>query len=454
MELSWSRDKMGYSQAATDEDSNKKNPENGEDYEPYDHEPPGKTASYFEALLILIKASVGTGVLGMPRAFYNAGYILGFMGTVFAGILSTVTVHLISASEHELCRRKRIPQMSYPETVEAAFEHGPGNSKRFKKTARIICQLALVMLEFGADCAYAIFIADNIKEICDHIFSPAPVRFYLLCLLGPLILMCWIRNLKFLAPGSTLGTGCAIGCVGFVFYFVFSQPITLEGRKAAGSLTDFSLFFGQVLFAFGAYGMVVSLKNRMRRPASFGSPLGVLNVAMVPNVVLYVVMGLFGYLAYGTQTKSSITLNLSQTGFIGDLIRILMAGSIFTTYPLCNYIVIEQLWHKNLALKFKDSNRLVFWEYVFRTAVTCANIACCIAVPNLELIMALSGSLMVPTLGVWLPSITHTLTFWNKYKGIKFAFFLSRTVILMLVGLFASVVSLSTTVREIYGTAF
>nr|XP_018899379.1 PREDICTED: proton-coupled amino acid transporter-like protein CG1139 isoform X2 [Bemisia tabaci] len=442
------------SQAALDVDLNEKNPEIGENYEPYNHEPAGKTASYIEALLILIKASVGTGVLGMPRAFYNAGYILGTMGTVFAGILTTVTVHLISNSEHELCRRKRIPQMTYPETVEAAFEYGPGNSRRFKNTARIICYSALVLLEFGADCAYAIFIADNIKEICDHIFSPAPVRFYLLCLLGPLILMCWIRNLKFLAPGSTLGTGCAIGCVGVVFYFIFSQPITLEGRKAAGSLKDFALFFGQVLFAFGAFGMVVPLKNRMRRPASFGSPFGVVNVAMVPNLVLYVIMGFFGYLAYGNQTKSSVTLNLPQTGFIGDLIRILMAGSIFTTYPLCNYIVVEQLWHKNLALRFEDNKRVIFWEYVFRTALTCANIACCIAIPNLELVMAFTGSLMVPTLGIWFPSIIYTLTFWNKYTGIKFAFFLSRTIIIMLVGVFASVISLSTTVREIYGTAF
>lgn len=55
---------------------------------------------------------------------------------------------------------------------------------------------------------------------------------------------------------------------------------------------------------------MLPLENEMKTPKSFGGTFGVLNKAMVVIVVLYVGMGLFGYLNYGDATKGSITLNL------------------------------------------------------------------------------------------------------------------------------------------------
>ena len=48
----------------------------------------------------------------------------------------------------------------------------------------------------------------------------------------------------------------------------------------------------------------------MQTPKKFGGTCGVLNVAMVLIVFLYVGMGLFGYLNYGNDIEGSITLNL------------------------------------------------------------------------------------------------------------------------------------------------
>nr|XP_018898184.1 PREDICTED: proton-coupled amino acid transporter-like protein CG1139 [Bemisia tabaci]XP_018898185.1 PREDICTED: proton-coupled amino acid transporter-like protein CG1139 [Bemisia tabaci]XP_018898186.1 PREDICTED: proton-coupled amino acid transporter-like protein CG1139 [Bemisia tabaci] len=428
--------------------------EQEEEYDPYKQEQTGKTTSYFEALLILIKASLGTGILGMPRAFYNAGYLLGTIGTIVAGVLTTQTAHMISSTEYELSRRKRVPRLTYPETIEAAFELGPGNFGRFKRLAGQICYVYMILLEFGGDCVYAIFIAENVKAICDHRYGTHSLRWYQTWLMIPLILICWIKNLKYLAPGSTLGTGCAVGCFGVIYYFIFSQPIALEGRKAIGSFREFALFFGTALFAMGAFGIVVPLKNKMTNPKRFGGTFGVVNATMIPNMTMYVLMGFFGYLAYGNFTQSSITLNLPQTGAIGDVIRILMAGSIFTTYPLCNYVVTDMVWHKWMKLKFGDNKHLDKWEYVFRTCLCFTNYLCCIAIPNLELFMSLSGSLCLPALGIFFPIIIHTLTFWHSYTGWRFFFFLFRAALIVALGLFAFLVSFSTTVYEIVTSIF
>jgi proton-coupled amino acid transporter len=48
----------------------------------------------------------------------------------------------------------------------------------------------------------------------------------------------------------------------------------------------------------------------MKTPKSFGGTFGVLNCAMVLIVALYVGMGFFGYMKYGSGALGSITLNL------------------------------------------------------------------------------------------------------------------------------------------------
>lgn len=50
----------------------------------------------------------------------------------------------------------------------------------------------------------------------------------------------------------------------------------------------------------------------MKEPMKFGSPFGVLNVSMLPTSVLYLFLGLFGYLEYGENTAGTITLNIPQ----------------------------------------------------------------------------------------------------------------------------------------------
>lgn len=52
------------------------------------------------------------------------------------------------------------------------------------------------------------------------------------------------------------------------------------------------------------------LENEMRTPRSYVGTTGVLSRAFVIIVILYIGMGLFGYLKYGSEIKDSITINL------------------------------------------------------------------------------------------------------------------------------------------------
>lgn len=52
------------------------------------------------------------------------------------------------------------------------------------------------------------------------------------------------------------------------------------------------------------------LENEMKTPQAFGGLFGVLNQAIAIQIAMFVAVGLLGYLKYGYDAGSSITLNL------------------------------------------------------------------------------------------------------------------------------------------------
>lgn len=48
----------------------------------------------------------------------------------------------------------------------------------------------------------------------------------------------------------------------------------------------------------------------MKTPQYFGGYCGVLNIGMTVIVALYIVMGFFGYIKYGSNVEGSVTFNL------------------------------------------------------------------------------------------------------------------------------------------------
>lgn len=55
---------------------------------------------------------------------------------------------------------------------------------------------------------------------------------------------------------------------------------------------------------------IIALENNMKTPQNFRGTFGVLNVGMFVIVLLYILVGFFGYIKYGPDAAGSITLNL------------------------------------------------------------------------------------------------------------------------------------------------
>lgn len=52
------------------------------------------------------------------------------------------------------------------------------------------------------------------------------------------------------------------------------------------------------------------LENNMENPRHFAKPAGVLNTGMTAVTVIYLIVGVLGYVAYGDNVQGSISSNL------------------------------------------------------------------------------------------------------------------------------------------------
>lgn len=46
-------------------------------------------------MIHLLKGNIGTGILAMPDAFRNAGWLVGIFGTMFMAIICTHCMHIL-----------------------------------------------------------------------------------------------------------------------------------------------------------------------------------------------------------------------------------------------------------------------------------------------------------------------------------------------------------------------
>lgn len=82
------------------------------------------------------------------------------------------------------------------------------------------------------------------------------VRILIAAMLVPLTLICWVPNLKYLAPFSMLanflmGTGLAI-----TMYYLVTDVPDIKERNQATSITNLPMFINIVIFALTTFGVV------------------------------------------------------------------------------------------------------------------------------------------------------------------------------------------------------
>ncbi|XP_049818917.1 proton-coupled amino acid transporter-like protein CG1139 [Aethina tumida] len=425
------------------------------DYDPYDFKTVTHPTTNVETLLHMLKGSFGIGVLAMPMAFLHSGWLLGIIGTAVIGLISTHCVHLLLNAEYTLCKRQKVPSLTYPLTAKFAFLDGPRFFQKLAPFAGPAVNIFLFVNQLGTCCAYTVFIAANIKAVCDAHFTELDERIYMLIFLLPLILINCLRNLKYLAPVMTIANVMTFASFGIILYYLFTEDMDLSKRKAFAKVADLPLYLGTVLFSLEVVGVIMPIKNEMKTPKYFGSWCGVLNISMSCVVTMYILLGFFGYLAYGDGTLGSITLNIGQNyedekmRIPADAAKVMLSLAIFFSHALQMYVAIDITWTQYLAAKFQKSSFQTYYEYVVRVFLVLVTFALAVAIPELDLFISLFGSLCLSSLGITFPSIIDLCTNWDSLHGLRGSIIIGKNIFLIIFSVFGLVIGTYTSLDKI-----
>ncbi|KAK5643872.1 hypothetical protein RI129_007717 [Pyrocoelia pectoralis] len=414
--------------------------EKDELYNPFDHRQVEHPNSTVGSLIHLLKSSLGTGILAMPNAFRNAGLIFGFVGTLVVGFLCTYCVHILVKASHVICQKSKTPVLGFSETCGAVFEYGPKSLRKFSTAAKYTVDIALCITYFMGNCVYVVFIAESLMEVFTHWFPETEinVRLYIVMVMGFLLISAQVRELKHLVPFSFLANICLVGAFGITLYYMFLKINPISSVPGFSEFSTLPMFFSTVIFAMEGIGVVMPVENTMKKPQQFLGCPGVLNVAMTSVVILYSVIGFFGYLRFGEGTKPSISLNLPVEEIPAQVVNVLIAISVYLTYNLQMYVPLDIIWRKLLSDRIHGTAKRHIGQVVMRCVFVGGTIAVAVAVPNLEPIIGLVGAICFSTLGILVPAIVDTLLHWEGELGfLKWR--LIKNIILGICAIFALV---------------
>ncbi|XP_072941759.1 proton-coupled amino acid transporter-like protein pathetic [Epargyreus clarus] len=384
-------------------------------YNPFEHRNVPHPTSTIGSFVHLLKSSLGSGLLAMPVAFKHTGLIPGCLGTALVGLIATHCVHILVSTSRDISRECREPALNYTDTCARVFKHGPQSLRRYEGFVRHFADYAMAGVCLGGTSVYVIFIASSLKDIVDQFTSShLPIEAYSGILLIPLILLIQVRYLKFLVPFSVLANMCLIVTVAITCYYTFADVQFSDG-KLFGNVLEWPLFISTAIFAMEGINVVMPVENEMAHPEHFLGCPGVLNTSMVLVVILYGIVGFFGYLKYGDYVQGSITLSLPEGEPLALTAKILVVIAVFFTYGLQMYAPMDILWIRvkgRISQKYHNLGQIVL-----RTASVMLTVILTIAIPDLELMIGLVGSVFFSTLGLFIPLVVQTVHKWDRGLG-------------------------------------
>ncbi|CAH2103463.1 unnamed protein product [Euphydryas editha] len=390
--------------------------------------------SYAETLLHLFRGNIGSGLLAMGDAFKNGGIVFAPVMTALLGVICVHAQHLLlNCSEDLYVKSKRDQLPGFAETVSLVFEYGPARLRPLAPIMKVLVNTFLCITQLGFCCVYIVFIATNIKMICDEYGIHIELSIHMIFVVIPILLLCMVRNLKYLTPFSTIANLLMALGVGAVLYEAVQDLPSVQSRELVGNWQQLPLYFGTAIYAFEGIGLVLPLKNEMKNREQFQKPLGVLNVGMVFVASIFIVVGFFGYLKWGEDVAGSLTLNLQRGNALSTTVQVLLTVAILLTYPLQFYVPVAITWP---TVRTKCGDRfMVAKELGYRALLVMLTFILAESIPQLGLFISLVGAISSTALALIFPPTIQLVSTYQNKKTIP-AYLIAKNSLIILLGIF------------------
>ncbi|KAJ2615178.1 hypothetical protein H4S08_001361 [Coemansia sp. RSA 1365] len=367
-----------------------------------------RSASSKKAFFLLIKAFVGTGVLVLPRAFYNGGLLSACVLMVLVGWYAWHCILLLA--EVYL----KIGGGSYSDIGLRLY----GRWMQFAVTSSI------VLAQIGACCAYTIFVAQNWRNVFNTISGchmQLSTEFWVLVQALVFVPLALIRQIRYFAPMALLANVLIIGSLAYLLGFdVWSISANGPAEVVNYNPARFPLLVGTAVYSFEGVTLVIPILESLRDQRSFGR---VLTLAISLCMVLFLCVGSLSYLTFGSNVEAVVLLNLPNTSSWTLIAQLLYSVAILFSMPLQLFPAVRIMEAMMFTRSGRDFKTVKWQKNMFRgvTALFISLIAI-FGVDQLDNVVSLVGSFCLVPLSFIYPSSMHLKAVaqsrWVRFKDI------------------------------------
>eukprot|EP01134_Creolimax_fragrantissima_P000756 CFRG0756T1 len=280
-------------------------------------------ASWYHATFHLITASVGGGILGLPKAFAYLNIITSAPGAaaiIILGIMFAINTYTswCLSGVHVTA-----PSRMYPHgrRLHSLLEIGTYAWGR-GWTANAILTFLYVMACSGTATAYLIVGGQNLQSIY-QLYGGSEDTKLVYFTIGVIICELFFslfpslesyQNMSFVGASTSTCYGFIAIIFSFVLYNSADVPTpSYESVSGIGGICDFFIGISTVAFLFGMQLVQPDIQNTLRRdnPPHNVAYLRGLGGTYFVTVPLYVLSGLGGYLTFGNAVSDDILIDIS-----------------------------------------------------------------------------------------------------------------------------------------------
>ena len=340
---------------------------------------PGSAATP-QVIVNIIISFVGAGLLAVPNALSQSGWLLG---TVTLLTVSALNIYaMLCLPQVQVLLQKRHPT----ETIQS---YGDLGRVILGKRGEQVIFVCLGISQAGFATAYIIFIAANLRSI----YGWSRLAICAGCVPG-LMGLVQFKELSSLSPFSLLANTanfCALSAVLFQDYENYTpHNDSIHKANPEGILQVIAI----TIYSMEGVGLVLSLKSSCKRPQDFSflliATLSVISVFMV-------VFGSAGYWAFGSVTAAPITLNMANTWSAG-FVKCALCLGLYLTFPVMMFPIWNIVEYPDMPAKRRK---------ILRCSIVMCSATVAYLIPNFGKFLALVGASICTLLGFVFPSYFH-----------------------------------------------
>lgn len=353
---------------------------------------PHGDATVTQAVLMLLKAFVGTGILFLGKAFFNGGILFSSGVLIFIALISLYSFTLLVKTKF---------------VVSGSF--GDIGGTLYGPWMRYAILSSIVVSQVGFVSAYIIFVSENLQAFVFAITNCARylgIQYFILLQMVIFLPLALIRNLAKLSTTALVADAFILA--GLIYIFGSEAAIMAKRGHSHVELfnpKDWPLLIGTAVFSFEGIGLVIPITDAMKEPRRFPA---VLSGVMIFLMVLFCGAGVMSYLTFGADVQTVVIVNLDTSSSLTQAVQFLYSMAILLSAPLQLFPAVRIMENGLFDRSGKADFRVKWQKNIFRflTVVFCAGLSWAGAA-DLDKFVAFVGSFACVPLCYVYPAMLH-----------------------------------------------